>query len=141
MKKSTRDEEDLINSWGPNIFLMNYLTKEMGGSFSILPAKNGITFSVQVLLQSSLFYPRLFKGNNEQYLPEPYQINYEGFDQTVLIADSNLGFRIALADRFHKTFNVIAVSNGQEAYEKLFEYTGAGYATVVSNGTAALHIA
>lgn len=123
MKKSSREEEDLINSWGPNIFLMNYLTKEMGGSFSILPAKNGITFSIQVLLQSSLFYPRLFKDNNEQYLPEPYQINYEGFDQTVLIADSNLGFRISLADRFHKSFNVIAVSNGQEAYEKLFEYT------------------
>lgn len=120
-KLENLEDNILAQSWGPNIYLMNYLTKTLNGSFSVLPAKNGLTFSVQLFLQSSLFYPKLFRDDKNDTEQRVLELpSYTGLEKTVLIADSNIAWRIALSDRFHKYFNVVAVNNGQEAFEKLF---------------------
>ena len=113
-------QEQLLSAWGVNLHLISGIVRILQGTFSCYPAKNGITIRVEMILKSSIFYPKIVFENKKvtTVIKKP---EYEACDkQTVLIADFSLGYRIAMADRLNKDFSVYTEGNGQDAFEILY---------------------
>lgn len=113
-------QEQLLSAWGVNLYLVSCIARILNGSFSCLPAKNGITISVGLILKSSIFYPKIAsekKVEDEKVITLDYEDTNK---KAVLIADFNLSFRIAMADRLNKDYSVYSAGNGQDAFEILY---------------------
>lgn len=120
MNPQNPSQEEFLNEWGVNLYLVSCLTRILNGSFNCFPAKNGLTISTGFVLKSSIFYPKNISENtleNVKVLPHKYESENK---KAVLVADFSLGFRIVMADRLNKEFTVYTAGNGQDAFDTLY---------------------